>query len=608
MQEVSTELNYKEQIISLRDAASLINSGGDLLTVLRYLVQAACRHAGWTMGSIMSIDAPHGYAYVMLRHDPTLLQRSLKDRWELATSPSLIALKRNEPVYIRDARVSEEFPGYRKEAFERDYRTVLVMPMQCVDADGRPMVLNVVSREIMDVSDDDLAFLGMIVHLGAIAIEKQHRLRAERLAAERLQVVLHTHTSLLQEVLAGGSIPELSATISALLPNPVVVVDFNANLLVAGKSPDESLFTHKAWQNAAVATLNRQLMKAARDAVEQPRSEPQTLFLDDGSKRFRILAKIEPLNVDAEAVGALIIFPTAQEFGDLDLLLLDSAKFALSVQMMRSFIRFRYETRTLTELFMELVEHRWRDANDLLQRSQRLGLNLSAPLQMIVVDFPENARKLAGKPVDLHHSVLRLVHQSSAQANVVAIEGGLVGLIPYEAGKGQDRAAKLMDRISEEVKRHLDQEPIVVLGNRCSAPADYPGNWERCWRMIKIARAFGRSGALSGQDFGPLPMLVAAADVGEVKGFVDECIGAIVEHDRTHDTPYLETLTAFLNEGCRSQACADAMGLHVTTLRYRLSRIQELFAIEVDTPDRRFSVDLAIRLHGVIDSRSIPQK
>ena len=49
------------------------------------------------------------------------------------------------------------------------------------------------------------------------------------------------------------------------------------------------------------------------------------------------------------------------------------------------------------------------------------------------------------------------------------------------------------------------------------------------------------------------------------------------------------------------------MGLHVTTLRYRLSRIQDLFGIEVDTPERRFAVELAIRLHSVIDSRSAPQ-
>ncbi|TIT83846.1 MAG: PucR family transcriptional regulator, partial [Mesorhizobium sp.] len=88
-------------------------------------------------------------------------------------------------------------------------------------------------------------------------------------------------------------------------------------------------------------------------------------------------------------VGALIIFSTSRAFSDLDQLLLDSAKFALSVQMMRSFIRFRFETRTQTELFFEVVERRWRDAADVQQRAQRLGINFMTTQQIVVVDFPE---------------------------------------------------------------------------------------------------------------------------------------------------------------------------------------------------------------------------
>ncbi|TIW38388.1 MAG: PucR family transcriptional regulator, partial [Mesorhizobium sp.] len=53
----------------------------------------------------------------------------------------------------------------------------------------------------------------------------------------------------------------------------------------------------------------------------------------------------------------------------------------------------------------------------------------------------------------------------------------------------------------------------------------------------------------------------------------------------------------------RSGACADAMGLHVTTLRYRLSRIQEMFGINVETPEQRFAIELAIHLHGVTEGR-----
>ena len=83
-------MDQTSRILSLRDVASQINSGGDLATVLQHLIAAACRHANWALGSIMSIDAAHGFAHVIVRHDPTLIHRDLPDRWELATSPSLI--------------------------------------------------------------------------------------------------------------------------------------------------------------------------------------------------------------------------------------------------------------------------------------------------------------------------------------------------------------------------------------------------------------------------------------------------------------------------------------------------------------------------------------
>ncbi|ANL37884.1 helix-turn-helix domain-containing protein [Rhizobium phaseoli] len=600
-------MDQRSRVLSLRDVASQINSGGDLQAVLQQLIAAACRHADWALGSIMSIDAAHGYAYVIVRYDPTLIERQLPDKWELATSPSLIALQRNEPVYIPDARESAEFPGYRAEAFDRDYRTVLVLPMNCKDAEGRPMVLSVIARQITEVSEDDLAFLGTIIHLGAIAVEREHRLEAEKRSAQRLERALKAHTSLLEHVLSDGSVAPLSAMVGMMLPNPTVVIDFTANQVIAGRPPN-ALYDETSWPEAASTTLARPLMKAARDAIEHGTTNAANLFLDDGTQRFRISARIEALMVDNQLVGALIIFPTSREFSDLDLLMLDSAKFALSVQMMRSFIRFRFETRTQTELFFEIVEARWRDAGDVAQRAQRLGLSFAIPQQMIVVDFPDKTKAFGGASVDVEHTLTRIMQQASVQANLIAIDGGVVCLMPYDTSKRQERTAKLTRRIAEELGRYFGEAPVVVSGNRCDTLPDYPAAWERCGRMIRIGRSFGLTGAISAQDFGPLPMLVAASEAGDVRSFVQESVGAIAEHDRENGTPYMETLSTYLQEGCRSQACADTMGLHVTTLRYRLSRIQELFGVDVETPEKRFAVELAIRLHGVIDNRSTAQR
>ena len=102
-------------------------------------------------------------------------------------------------------------------------------------------------------------------------------------------------------------------------------------------------------------------------------------------------------------------------------------------------------------------------------------------------------------------------YEDEALQLMIAVEGGVVCLVPWEGGKRQERTAKLTRRIAEELGRAFEEAPIVVAGNRCEGLADYPAAWERCGRMIRIGRSFGLTGALSSQDFGPLPMLVAAS-------------------------------------------------------------------------------------------------
>ena len=594
------------RIQSLRVVASLINSGGDLATVLQRLVLAACRHANWSMGSIMAVDVEHGYALVVVRHDPTLIQRPLPDRWELATSPSLVALRRNEPIFIPDARVSEEFPGYRREAFERDYHSVLVMPMNCTDDSGRPLVLSVVSRGIIEVSEEDLAFIGMIVQLGEIAVERQHRLRAETLAAERLQRALEVNTSLLRQALEDGAMATLLPRIRDLLPYSIVIVDFTANLVTADRAPCGSDIGDADWQAAVAADLGPSIMKAARDAIDHPAATGPaatgaTQFWEVKGKRIRTTPRIDPLTADGEVVGVLMIFPGPQPYGQADQLLLDGIKHALGIQMLRNVIRFRYENRTVTELFLELVERRWRDPLDIGQRALRLGLNLDLPAQMILVGLPGRSPRAVSAAADLRLPVQRLLSLHGIAGTLVTVPAGLVCLIPAVDERSHGPVKRLMAQIARSVADILHAEPFVVLTSRCMAPPDYAEAWDRSWRMIRIAEEFGRPGVLDARQFGPLPMLLAAANTHEVRGYVADSIGALIEYDRQHGTPYLETLSAYLKTGCRTKACSDQLGVHVTTLRYRLTRIEELFGIDVESPDRRFSVELAIHLSGVID-------
>jgi len=58
----------------------------------------------------------------------------------------------------------------------------------------------------------------------------------------------------------------------------------------------------------------------------------------------------------------------------------------------------------------------------------------------------------------------------------------------------------------------------------------------------------------------------------------------------------------FPSGGRRYQNCADELQIHVSTLRYRLDRLKELFQIDWEEPEARFGLELALRLRSYIKS------
>lgn len=582
----------QEKITALRRVASQISSDEDLESLLGELTRSACQQGGWDLGSVMCIDLAHGYGMVMARYESSRLPQKMQDRWELATSPSLIALQSGEPVYIRDAQHTTRFPGYRRDALARNYRTVLSLPMPSSDAEGRPMVLTVISRSVREVAEEDLTFMAAVVDLGAIAVDRAHRRRMQLEANEQLQRILGSQRSLLRNVLAGDSLQALAATLGELLGGAVLVADFSAGHLVGSASALPALYDDAQWTRWLAGSGGRELLGFVHDALQHPRDGQVMLPLEG---EHQVAAHIEALTVDDEQVGALLVMGDAEP-DTLRKLLLENACFALSVQLMRSVIRYRFETRTLTELFSEIVERRFRDPEDVLARARRLGLPLTAPLRMLVVDFAGHGSQRSNLMLECNRQVSGLAKQLQVSMHMVTLGSGLVCLLPEDATQVSVQG-RFGRRIADALGRVLGHEPIVVLGETFEGLEPLAVEWERCWRMIRVARDYGRSGMLEMPDLGALPVLIGAADATDVRHFVSGTLGKLIEYDKRNSSPYLETVTAYLRSGCRSQLTADAMGLHVTTLRYRLARIQELFGIDFDTPERRFALELALQLH-----------
>jgi hypothetical protein len=85
-----------------------------------------------------------------------------------------------------------------------------------------------------------------------------------------------------------------------------------------------------------------------------------------------------------------------------------------------------------------------------------------------------------------------------------------------------------------------------------------------------------------------------------------ETISHIQGFDSQHGTSYLQTLQALFTYTGDISAIAAKLNVHRNTLRYRIRRIDEIFHIDLNDPDTRLALWLALRLRELGDNANQP--
>lgn len=96
-------------------------------------------------------------------------------------------------------------------------------------------------------------------------------------------------------------------------------------------------------------------------------------------------------------------------------------------------------------------------------------------------------------------------------------------------------------------------------------------------------------------DLGLTLLLQRMADGPELRRFIDSELGALTAHDRSHGSHLVATLQAYLAENGSKTATAKRLHVERRTIYYRLDRISALLAHDLDDPETRLRLDLALR-------------
>ena len=84
------------------------------------------------------------------------------------------------------------------------------------------------------------------------------------------------------------------------------------------------------------------------------------------------------------------------------------------------------------------------------------------------------------------------------------------------------------------------------------------------------------------------------------ESFIETQLGALIHYDADNHTRLVETLSLYLQNNCNILHTADAAYTHRNTIKYRITRIEELLHVDLQNASARLNLHLALYLYHFI--------
>jgi DNA-binding PucR family transcriptional regulator len=193
----------------------------------------------------------------------------------------------------------------------------------------------------------------------------------------------------------------------------------------------------------------------------------------------------------------------------------------------------------------------------------------------------------------LLESLAELCSRRAPSAFAALREDELVVLVPER----DDPIALGRTAVSRAAALLPEWRVTAGVGGTCGMASAIARSYAQARRALETAQRFGRQGeVVSFEELGLYRLLFHVTDPAELRGFVDQVLGPLLDYDRRHNADFLRTLATFLGHNGNLQATARELNLHVNSVAYRLQRIQAIANLDLEHAEDRLLAQVALKI------------
>ena len=196
---------------------------------------------------------------------------------------------------------------------------------------------------------------------------------------------------------------------------------------------------------------------------------------------------------------------------------------------------------------------------------------------------------------------LREFLMAEGAGELVAFRGNEVAaIVPFTL---LPKVRRIVEDINAVVCEFMpDLKPVWGVSGVCERPLSLDRASREASTALRAAERLKAGTVASYDELGVVRLFLASQGDDSIREFVKQMLGDIIDYDERKDGRLLETLRVYFEANCSQQDAADKLYVHHKTVRYRLTRIEELSGLDLSKHEDRINVDLALKVHSVMDT------
>lgn len=580
-------LQQREQgMVALMESAQDLAEQLDLGRLLDAMVARTRRLLGADMAWLSELDEGRG-VFQALAAEGGLTRSSvaMNIRSDRGVASVVMATRMpfTTPDYLHDTRFSHD-PRF-DDIFRAEGICALV---------GAPLIWQDQVIGLLFAADryprvhttQNIAVLRALATHGALALKNARDFKRIQLALDKadeartelerhirgVQAAADAHEEITLLLARGASLASLCQTVAGLLGGSLLVLDELNQVISQGVAEGYAGTGAQGYQphgehSAALARALRQARLSGRSAQA---------YEADGE-----YCRVMPVIGGDDALGAIVLFhrKPLEEVAERTF---ERSSSVIGIVLLSQERQEASSNRDMSALMRALVSPRQDGLALLGDRAERFGLDLTQPLSLMMIEPSGPSAGFVAR---------RLLQVPGVRPCLIDDIDGTVVLVCSTL-----RALEVRQALSQWLRREVGKAYRGVQSRPMASPAELPSVFATIRRSMDVLRRLGLQEQLIGQnELALYSTLFETHDASSLDQFLDASIGPLIRHDRKRRTALTDTLLCFFDCNQNARTTAQRLGIHVNTVRQRLSTIEGLLG-HLGQASRALEVHVALRL------------